>query len=127
MARPPSFPPFDEGELSRGFAHLREDERYKDLVPPKRTLKVDWFLLDAIGREVAKRRTPDIRLAMLVGTVVREFVPDTSPERRRLGKAYRDTVMYMFRVRKEFQSSSRRVRVKATRSPEDHPGQPRLL
>lgn len=119
------FVPFSEKEISTGMNFLREDERYADLVPPPRTLQVDWFLFFAIGKEVAKRRTRKAKLALLTGTVVREFVPDTSPGRRRLGMAYRDGIMAMFRRRKEFFGS--RGDLESTEHPVESSDQLRLI
>jgi hypothetical protein len=96
-------------------------------VPHERqTLKLDWFLLRAIGNEVERRRTPRSKLALLVGTVVREFVPDVNKRTRELGMAYRDAIMYMFRRRKNFRSLQR-AEVKASEHPSDDSGEQRLI
>lgn len=127
MSKKPTYPPFEKQELARAFGFLRGDERYADLMPPRKTLLVDWFLLRAIGNEVEKRRTPRIKLALLTGTVVREFVPDVTPETRRLGKAYRDAVMYMFRERRRLQRLSKKSPIKRDEHPESKPKQLRLI
>lgn len=120
------YPPFGKEEIASGFRFLREDPRYAHLVPPRKTLKIDWFLLTAIGNEVERRRTARSKLALLVGTVVREFVPDVNRATRQLGMAYRDAIMHMFRRRKHFQSI-RRSGVKATDHPVDDSGEQRLI
>lgn len=123
-----TYPPFDDTELSAGFAFLRQSRAYRDLMPPKKILKVDWFLLRAIGNEVERRRTPDVVLPMLVGSVVREFVPDVNRPTRQLGMAYRDAIMHMFRRRKDFQATKRaRSKAKNSHPPVDQCGQVRLL
>lgn len=119
------YPPFDDDELSEGAKFLRRSRTYADLMPPPKTIKWDWFLFDAIGQEIARRRTPDSELALLVGSVVREFIPDTSSERRRLGMAYRDAYMFLFRRRKNFVGKRRKKKGVPERPEID--GQPRLI
>jgi len=120
-----TFPAFDDHEVAAGMKFLRSNEKYADLVPPPGTLKVDWFLFHGMGRIVNERRTARSKLALLTGTVVREFVPDSSPERRRLGEGYRDGIMAMFRRRKGFFGSRRDL--ESTEHPKDDGDQLRLI
>lgn len=120
------FLPFDDYELAAGAKKLRHDQRYADLMPPPKTLRWDWYMFRTLGILVAEARTSDVILPMLVGDIVRKFVPDTSPETRRLGTAYRDGIMYLFRRRKEFKHTRNKKR-KQTEATENDTGQKRLL
>ncbi len=102
------YQPAGNTELAAGLGFLRDHPAYAHLMPPKKTLWVDWFLLRAISIEIAKRRTPKCELALLTGTVVREFVPDVNKATRELGMAYRDAMMEIFRRRKGFQKALRK-------------------
>lgn len=122
------YPPIRDEELAAAFGYLRNHLAYADLLPPKKILKVDWFLLRAIANEIARRRTPKCKLALLTGTVVREFVPDVNKATRELGMAYRDANMKIFRNRKKWQGERRqRKTAAATENPETSSGQIRLL
>ena len=104
MAEEKRYIPFDDNELKYVMHHKRADARFQDVMPVPGQLKVDWYLLRAMGKEIARRRTPTIELAMLTGDVVREFVPDVSPGTRHLGAAYKSLIMDAFRRRKHFVS-----------------------
>lgn len=121
------YPPFTDSELVEGVKFLRQSDKYNDLVPPPGTIKIDWYLLRAIGIEVNRRRPKEGKiLPKLTGTVVREFIPDVSPETRRLGEAYRDATMAMFQRRKSFLQSRRR-KTRDVGGDVQERGQPRLL
>ncbi len=119
------YPPARVEELAAAIAYLRNREEYAKFMSPKKALRIDWFLLRAIDREVAKRRTPKSKLMFLTGTVVREFVPDVDKETRELGKAYKSAMHRIFEDRKQWQKTQQSV--KATEHPVDEePGQFRL-
>ncbi len=122
------YPPVRNDEVAAAFRYLRNHPKYTGLMAPKKTLWVDWFLLLVIMEEVMERRTPKSKLAMLMGTVVREFIPDINKATRLLGEAYRDAGMEIFRRRKRWQRILRKKKAARTESehPEDSPGQYRL-
>ena len=101
------YPPVRNEELEEAFRHLRKSKTYRKFMPPPRTLQIDWFLLRAIANEVARRRTPAVKLMFLTGTVVREFVPDVNPATRELGNAYKSAMSLIFRNRKLWQTIQR--------------------
>ncbi len=120
------FTPFDDTEYAVAHRYLRGQKEFLHLMPPRKTLYVDWFLMRAIGKEVMARRKPDSILPMLVSDVVREFVPDTNPRTRELYEAYRNGVMKMFSRRRHLRASSRRAsREKVPTA--DATGQQRLI
>lgn len=122
------FPPFEEKELQEAFRYLRLSAKHAHMMPAPRAIHVDWFLMRAIGDEVTKRRKPDSNLPMLVGDVVREFIPDTTPARRSLGEAYRDGIMKMFSRRAHLQrGTKRRSTRRPVQNPDDGSGQKRLI
>ena len=121
-----TYPLVRDKELAAAFKYTRNDPRFAHLMSPKKTLRVDWFLLRAIHNKIAERRTPTSKLALLTGTVVREFVPDVNKATRELGEAYRNATMEIFRQRKKFQRASKQS-VKATEHPEQQDHQLRLV
>ncbi|RJQ33921.1 hypothetical protein C4556_03660 [Candidatus Parcubacteria bacterium] len=98
---------FDEipdEELEAAMEHVRRDERYTVLFAPQSEIRFDFFAFRAMVHEVQKRRTPRMKLMLLCGTVVREFVPDTDAPRRLLGQAYKSAFSFLYHKRKEHPS-----------------------
>ena len=123
------FPPFTDEEIAEAFRYLRRG-KFSHLMPPRRSLHVDWFLMRAIAREVTRRRDlePNAVLPMLVGSVVREYIPDTNPKLRELGMAYRNGVMKMLSRRAHLQEVHRyRAEAEQKVGPTDETGQRRLI
>lgn len=121
------FKAFTKQELADAMRRTRDDKRYSDVMPEPGELKIDWFLLEAMNRDITRRRTPTIILAMLVGDVVREYVPDVSPRTRHLGEAYKSLIMNAFRRRKDFVAHRDEPRVPATEHTADASGEFRLI
>jgi hypothetical protein len=128
MSEDHHFVPFSDDELAHAIRGMRSDKRFTDVMPNPGELKIDWFLLHAMSREVARRRTKRSKLALLVSTVAREFVPDKTPGTRHLHEAYKCLLMFAFRRRKEFVLTlSGRVALSDTEYPEDAPRRLRLI
>lgn len=103
-------PPFTEVEIAHAIHYLRHHKEFFELIPPPGEIKVDWFLMVVIAAAVHARRLeqPNAKLQVLVGSVVREFIPDTTPQRRRLGMAYRNGIMKMLSDRAVLQNELKR-------------------
>lgn len=126
MAKKKKYIPFSDQELADAIRRMRRDKRFVDVMPLPGELRIDWFLLHAMSRKIARRRTPRVRLALLTSTVVREFVPETSPGRDHLHEAYKCLLMNAFRKRKDYPNVSGES-VPATEYPLDAPNQPRMI
>lgn len=112
------FNPIPDEELQRAMERLKGDKRYAVLFKPESPLRFDFFLFRAMAREVQLRRTPRMKLMLLCGTVVREFVPDTDASRRLLGQAYKSAFSYLYNKRKE------RPRKRVSQPETEHPMAP---
>lgn len=126
MAGEKHYRSFSDKELADAMRRMRDDARFADVMPPPGQLKIDWFLLHAMSRDIAKRRTPRVRLALLTSTVVREYIPETGPGTDHLHEAYKCLLMNAFRKRKDYVQSHDEP-VPATEYPLDAPGQPRMI
>jgi len=113
-----SFAPIEDRELLAAMAHLREDPRYSAIVPPDDLPRVDFFALRAMASDIDRRRTSGIKLMLLTGTIVRDFVPDTTKERQHLGNACKSAFNFIYGKRKKWKTS--RSAAKQT----DHPTAP---
>jgi hypothetical protein len=126
MAGKKAYKPFSDKELADAMRRMRTDKRFVDVMPEPGELKIDWFLLHAMSKEIAKRRTSRVRLALLTSTVVREFVPETGPGTDHLHEAYKCLLMNAFRRRKDYPFGARATEP-ATEYPLDAPDQPRMI
>lgn len=112
------FNPVPDQELQAAMEHLKSDKRYTVLFKPESPFRFDFFLFRAMATEVQLRRTPRMKLMLLCGTVVREFVPDTDASRRFLGQAYKSAFSFLYRERKK------RPRKRVAQPQTEHPVAP---
>lgn len=114
----------DSREIQHALRFVRESSKYADIAPPDDTPRWDWVLFRVIANKIAEMRKPDSNLPQLTGMVVRMFVPAWNKAMRRLGMAYRDAMMAVFRKRKDWQGRLRkRLKKAGGRKPPEESGQ----
>ena len=117
------YPSVDSREIQLALKFVQESPKYSDMAPPDDRPRWDWILFRVIANAIADQRTPGCNLPQLTGIVVRQFVPAWNKAMRRLGMAYRDAMMAVFRKRKDWQGKQRRRKKKgggAKVPPEDN-------